>query len=51
MLGAAGRLGNGVWSDRVGSPLRVLAVAIGVGFGAGAAATAAPAWAEPVGVH
>ncbi len=44
VLGAAGRLGSGVWSDRAGRlrPLRILAVAIAVGF-AGAAATFAAA--------
>jgi MFS family permease len=35
VLGAAGRLGNGAWSDRAGSrlgPLRVIALTIGAGF-------------------
>ena len=34
VLGAAGRLGNGVWSDRAGRlrPLRIVASAIAVGF-------------------
>lgn len=34
LLAAAGRLGNGVWSDRVGRlrPLRIVAVAVAVGF-------------------
>ncbi|MBW0118006.1 MFS transporter [Pseudonocardia abyssalis] len=39
VLGAAGRLGNGFWSDRAGSrlrPLRVVAAAVAVGFGAAA---------------
>ncbi|MCX6467072.1 MAG: MFS transporter [Pseudonocardiales bacterium] len=36
LLGAAGRLGNGVWSDRAGSrlgPLRVVAAVVAAGFG------------------
>ncbi len=43
VLGAAGRLGSGVWSDRAGRlrPLRILAVAIAVGFAGAAAAFAA----------
>ncbi len=43
VLGAAGRLGAGVWSDRAGRlrPLRILAVAIAVGFAGAAAAFAA----------
>ncbi|QNG55406.1 MFS transporter [Pseudonocardia petroleophila] len=39
VLGAAGRLGNGFWSDRAGSrlrPLRIVAVAVALGFGAAA---------------
>ncbi|HLU58509.1 MAG TPA: MFS transporter [Pseudonocardia sp.] len=35
VLGAAGRLANGAWSDRVGSrlgPLRIVAVAVAAGF-------------------
>lgn len=39
VLGAAGRLGNGFWSDRVGSrlrPLRIVAALVAVGFGAAA---------------
>lgn len=39
LLGAAGRLGNGVWSDRAGSrlrPLRVVAVLVALCFGAAA---------------
>jgi len=47
VLGAAGRLGNGFWSDRAGSrlgPLRVIAVTIAVGFGAAAVVEGGPAW-------
>lgn len=36
VLGALGRLGNGLWSDRVASrlgPLRIVAMAVAVGFG------------------
>jgi predicted MFS family arabinose efflux permease len=46
VLGAAGRLGNGWWSDRVGSrlgPLRVIAVTIAAGFGVCALVGGAPA--------
>ena len=35
LLGAAGRLGNGVWSDRAGSrlrPLRIVAAAVAAGY-------------------
>ena len=44
VLGAVGRLGNGVWSDRAGRlrPLRIVALAIAVGFAAAAAAYAGP---------
>jgi MFS family permease len=43
VLGAAGRLGNGVWSDRAGRlrPLRIVASAIAVGFALAALAFAA----------
>ncbi len=43
VLGAAGRLGTGVWSDRAGRlrPLRILALAIAVGFAGAAAVFAA----------
>lgn len=46
VLGALGRLGNGVWSDRTGSrlrPLRFVAVAVAVGFGLAAAVEPGPA--------
>ncbi|GAA2563502.1 MFS transporter [Pseudonocardia hydrocarbonoxydans] len=46
LLGAAGRLGNGVWSDRAGSrlrPLRVVAVLVAAGFGAAALLQPGPA--------
>jgi predicted MFS family arabinose efflux permease len=46
VLGALGRLGNGVWSDRVVSrlgPLRIVAGAIGVGFALAAATASGPA--------
>lgn len=44
LLGAAGRLGNGVWSDRAGRmrPLRIVALMIAAGFTAAAAAFAGP---------
>jgi predicted MFS family arabinose efflux permease len=44
VLGAAGRLGNGVWSDRAGRmrPLRIVALAITVAFTAAAVAFAGP---------
>ena len=45
LLGAAGRLGAGAWSDRAGSrlrPLRVIALTIAVGFGAAALAEPGP---------
>ncbi len=45
-LGAAGRLGNGFWSDRAGSrlgPLRVIAAAVAVGFGLAAVLEPGPA--------
>jgi MFS family permease len=44
VLGAAGRLGNGVWSDRAGRlrPLRIVALAIAVAFAASAVAFAGP---------
>jgi MFS family permease len=44
VLGAAGRLGNGVWSDRAGRmrPLRIVALAIAAAFTAAAAAFAGP---------
>jgi MFS family permease len=43
VLGAAGRLGNGAWSDRAGRlrPLRIVAGAIAAGFAVTAAAFAA----------
>jgi MFS family permease len=43
VLGAAGRLGNGVWSDRAGRlrPLRIVASVIAVGFALAALAFAA----------
>ena len=47
VLGALGRLGNGVWSDRVGSrlrPLRIVAVAVAVGFAAAALLQPGPVW-------
>ncbi|MDN5749261.1 MAG: MFS transporter [Pseudonocardia sp.] len=47
VLGAAGRLGNGVWSDRVGSrlrPLRIVAVAVAVGFASAALLQPGPVW-------
>jgi MFS family permease len=42
VLGAAGRLGNGVWSDRAGRlrPLRIVATAIAAGFALAALAFA-----------
>lgn len=46
VLGAAGRLGNGFWSDRAGSrlrPLRVVAAAVAVGFGVAALVQPGPA--------
>jgi MFS family permease len=46
LLGAAGRLGNGFWSDRVGSrlrPLRVIAITIVLGFGLAAVVEPGPA--------
>jgi predicted MFS family arabinose efflux permease len=46
VLGAAGRLGNGLWSDRTGSrlrPLRVIAVTVAVGFTASALVEGGPA--------
>ncbi|MCH6171087.1 MFS transporter [Pseudonocardia alaniniphila] len=46
VLGAAGRLGNGVWSDKVASrlgPLRIIALASAVGFGLAAALEPGPA--------
>lgn len=45
LLGAAGRLGNGVWSDRAGRlrPLRIVAVAVAVGFGLSALLQPGPA--------
>lgn len=46
LLGALGRLANGVWSDRVGSrlgPLRIVAVAVAAGFALAAALQPAPA--------
>jgi predicted MFS family arabinose efflux permease len=46
VLGAAGRLGNGLWSDRVASrlgPLRIIALASAVGFGLAAALEPGPA--------
>ncbi|MCU1665376.1 MAG: hypothetical protein JWR58_5441 [Pseudonocardia sp.] len=46
ILGALGRLGNGVWSDRVASrlgPLRVVAVASAVGFAVAAVLEPGPA--------
>jgi MFS family permease len=45
VLGALGRLGNGVWSDRAGSrlgPLRIVAGAVAVGFALAAAAHPGP---------
>lgn len=45
VLGALGRLGNGVWSDRASSrlrPLRIVAVAIAAGFGLAAAVEPGP---------
>lgn len=45
LLGAAGRLGNGAWSDRTGSrlrPLRIVAVAVAAGFALSAAAYPGP---------
>ena len=44
VLGAAGRLGNGVWSDRGGRmrPLRIVALMIAAGFAAAAVAFAGP---------
>lgn len=48
VLGAAGRLGNGVWSDRAGRmrPLRIVACGIAAGFAL--AAVAFVAWPVPV---
>jgi MFS family permease len=46
VLGAVGRLGNGFWSDRVGSrlgPLRIVAVAVAVGFALAALLEPGPA--------
>jgi predicted MFS family arabinose efflux permease len=46
VLGALGRLGVGVWSDRTASrlrPLRIVAGAIGVGFALAAATATGPA--------
>jgi sugar phosphate permease len=46
VLGALGRLGNGVWSDRAASrlrPLRIVAAAIGIGFALAAATASGPA--------
>lgn len=46
VLSAAGRIGAGAWSDRVGSrlgPLRIVAVAVAVGFGVSAALEPGPA--------
>jgi len=46
VLGAAGRLGSGLWSDRVASrlgPLRIIALASAVGFGLAAALEPGPA--------
>jgi MFS family permease len=46
VLGAAGRLGNGLWSDRVASrlgPLRIIALASAIGFGLAAALEPGPA--------
>jgi predicted MFS family arabinose efflux permease len=46
VLGAAGRLGNGLWSDKVASrlgPLRIIALASAVGFGLAAALEPGPA--------
>jgi MFS family permease len=46
VLGALGRLGVGVWSDRTASrlrPLRVVAGAVGVGFALAAATASGPA--------
>ncbi len=46
VLGALGRLGNGVWSDRVGSrlgPLRIVAVAVAIGFALAALVEPGPA--------
>ncbi|NMH98651.1 MFS transporter [Pseudonocardia sp. K10HN5] len=45
VLSAMGRLGSGVWSDRVDSrlgPLRIVAVAVTIGFALSAAAYAGP---------
>jgi MFS family permease len=45
VLGALGRLGNGAWSDRVGSrlgPLRIVALAVTAGFGLAAALQPGP---------
>ncbi|NMH90706.1 MFS transporter [Pseudonocardia bannensis] len=47
VLSAAGRLGNGAWSDRVGSrlgPLQIIALAVAIGFALSAAAYAGPTW-------
>jgi MFS family permease len=46
VLGALGRLGNGAWSDRVGSrlgPLRIVALAVAAGFGLAAVLEPGPA--------
>jgi MFS family permease len=46
VLSAAGRIGAGAWSDRVGSrlgPLRIVAVAVTIGFGLAAALEPGPA--------
>lgn len=46
VLGALGRLGNGVWSDRVASrlgPLRAVAIAVAVGFALAAIVQPVPA--------
>ncbi len=46
VLGGAGRLATGAWSDRVGSrlgPLRIIAVAVTVGFGLAAVLEPGPA--------
>lgn len=45
LFGAAGRLGNGLWSDRAGSrlrPLRIVAGVVAVGFAAAALAQPGP---------
>jgi predicted MFS family arabinose efflux permease len=46
VLGGLGRLGNGLWSDRVASrlgPLRIVGIAVAVGFAASAALQHGPA--------